>query len=155
MQHLLDRILRQPPVSPEFHVLQYTFLSQIGHRADFRERLATLYEEWRGNLTKGIAADMDRSPGDNHASPRALATLVQAILHGLAMQAAADPMAFDRDEMANLVTEILNTFIGNEAGHSGNGRKKAKASGLPATALKTLQADGSRPLARKPKRGET
>jgi AcrR family transcriptional regulator len=155
VQHLLDRLLRQPPVSPEFHVLQYTFLSQIGHREDFRQRLATLYEEWRTNLAKGIAADVARSPGENHAPPRALATLVQAILHGLAMQAAADPMAFDREEMANLVKEILNNFIGIEAGHSGNGRKKAKASGLPATALKTLQADGSSPLARKPKRGET
>src|ERR1700726_3609801 len=59
--HLLDRLLRQPPVSPEFHVLQYTFLSQIGHREDFRQRLATLYEEWRTNLAKGIAADIAQS----------------------------------------------------------------------------------------------
>src|SRR5947209_8020756 len=57
VEHLLDRLLRQPPLSPEFHVLQYTFLSQIGHREDFRRRLATLYEEWRTNLAAGLAAD--------------------------------------------------------------------------------------------------
>src|SRR6516164_8397130 len=35
VHHLLEQLLRQPPVSPEFHILQYTFLSQIGHREDF------------------------------------------------------------------------------------------------------------------------
>src|SRR5580704_14182994 len=114
--HLLDRLLRQPPVSPEFHVLQYTFLSQIGHREDFRQRLATLYEEWRSNLAKGLALDMARAPGHSSVSPRALATLIQAILHGLAVQAAADPQAFDREEMANLCKEILNSFLGVSAG---------------------------------------
>src|SRR5438445_1104567 len=34
VRHLLQKLLAQPPVSPEFDVLQYTFLSQIGHRAD-------------------------------------------------------------------------------------------------------------------------
>src|SRR5205807_2738103 len=35
IQHLLEKILTQPPVSPEFGGLQYTFLSQMGHREDF------------------------------------------------------------------------------------------------------------------------
>ena len=46
-QYLLEALLTKPPLSPEFHCLQYTFLSQIGYREDFRQRLATLYEEWR------------------------------------------------------------------------------------------------------------
>ena len=41
-QHLMRTILKQSPFGPEFHSLQYTFLSQIGHREDFRQRLATL-----------------------------------------------------------------------------------------------------------------
>src|SRR4051794_30524936 len=45
--HLLESLIGRPPLSPEFHCLQYTFLSQISHRDDFRERLATLYEQWR------------------------------------------------------------------------------------------------------------
>jgi len=112
VQHLLDRLLRQPPVSPEFHVLQYTFLSQIGHREDFRRRLATLYEEWRTNLAKGLAQDIALHPHAPQASSRALATLVQALLHGLAVQAAADPQSFDAEEMANLCKEMLNNYLG-------------------------------------------
>src|SRR6516225_8421885 len=40
VQHLFKAILAQPPISPEFSCLQYTFLSQISHREDFRRRLA-------------------------------------------------------------------------------------------------------------------
>ena len=53
VEHLLTKLLLHPPVSPEFSTLQYTFLSQIGYRADFRQRLATLYEEWRGTRGSG------------------------------------------------------------------------------------------------------
>src|SRR5438067_10974957 len=42
-KHLLETLLGRPAVSPEFECLQYTFLSQIGHREDFRQRLASLY----------------------------------------------------------------------------------------------------------------
>src|SRR6516164_9447702 len=44
-KHLLEKIVGEAPVNPEFGVLQYTFLSHIGHRDDFRQRLASLYEE--------------------------------------------------------------------------------------------------------------
>src|SRR6476619_7432251 len=37
VRHLLEMILAKPPVNPEFGSLQYTFLSQIGHREDFRQ----------------------------------------------------------------------------------------------------------------------
>ena len=40
--------------APEFDALQYTFLSQIGHRDDFRQRLAKLYEEWRGEIREDV-----------------------------------------------------------------------------------------------------
>src|SRR5438552_11420451 len=30
--HLLETLVGRPPLSPEFHCLQYTFLSQISHR---------------------------------------------------------------------------------------------------------------------------
>src|SRR5262245_20923991 len=50
VQHLLDTVPAQPEESPEFHALQYTFLSQIGHRGDFRERLARLYEIGRAHV---------------------------------------------------------------------------------------------------------
>src|SRR5437879_9191107 len=81
VQHLLQKLLTHPPVSPEFGCLQYTFLSQISHRDDFRERLAMLYERWRSGMALGLSADMVRRPAARRVSPRALATLVQAIFH--------------------------------------------------------------------------
>jgi AcrR family transcriptional regulator len=111
VRHLLERLVGQPPVSPEFHILQYTFLSQIGHREDFRRRLATLYEEWRSNLTRGLEADREKVAGARPVSPRALATVVQALLHGLAVQAAADPQAFDRQEVVALCAEMIGAYL--------------------------------------------
>ncbi len=107
---VLGKILQEPPAHPEFGCLQYTFLSQINHRADYRRRLASLYEDWRGQL----AVLLGRSKGRQYSS-RSLASLIQAIFHGLAMQAAADPDAFDRAEMANLCLDLLNNYL-NDAG---------------------------------------
>src|SRR5262249_17993696 len=86
----------------DFHCLQYTFLAEMNHREDFRERLATLYEEWRSNMAAALALDLAKRPAKGPVSPRALATLVQAILHGLVMQRAADPKSFDTEEMMHL-----------------------------------------------------
>jgi len=123
VRHLLAMVLLRPPASPEFHCLQYTFLSQIGHRADFRKRLASLYEEWRGNLTRGMAGELADSPDPPHppADPRLLATLVQALLHGLAMQLAADPAAFDREAMYRLCLDVLGGYL-RPAGQPANSR---------------------------------
>jgi AcrR family transcriptional regulator len=112
VRHLLEAMLTQPPLSPEFNCLQYTFLAQIGHRADFRRRLATLYEEWRGHMAEGLRAELARRPGAPAAPPRALASLVQALLHGLTMQLDADPDAFDREEMLRLCLDVLRPHLG-------------------------------------------
>lgn len=112
MQHLFDALLRCPPVSPEFHALQYTFLSQIGYREDFRRRLASLYEDWRSRMAEGLAADRTHGTTTRTVPPRAMASLTQALLHGLSMQLAADPQAFDRDEMVNLCLDMLGTYLG-------------------------------------------
>src|SRR5262249_48699112 len=96
IEHLFRALLAHPPVSPEFSCLQYTFLSQIAHREDFRERLAMLYEMWRTNMAQGFPEDRRRLRTRRDVPPRTMASLVQAILHGLTMQLAADPQAFDR-----------------------------------------------------------
>jgi AcrR family transcriptional regulator len=111
--HLLDMVLQDPPGNPEFHALQYTFLSQISHREDFRRKLANLYEEWRCNMAEGLKRDVRKHPATRKASPRAMATLVQAILHGLAMQKAADPDAIDTREVAQLCLDVLGTYVWN------------------------------------------
>jgi AcrR family transcriptional regulator len=108
--HFLTTFLLNPPVIPEFNSLQYTFLSQIGHRDDFREKLANLYGEWRDHLAGDVAGDLERRPG-RKASPRTVATLVQAILHGLAIQRAADPDVYDRQEMLDLCLDLLGAYL--------------------------------------------
>ena len=122
VQHLLRTLLTQPSVSPEFACLQYTFLSQISHREDFRQRLATLYESWRSNMALGLSADLAQRPGARQVSSRALATLVQALLHGLTMQRAADPNAFAPEEMMDLCLDVLDRYLWREP-HAGKKRR--------------------------------
>jgi AcrR family transcriptional regulator len=104
----------QPPAAPEFHALQYTFLSQVGHRDDFRRRLADLYEQWRGCMTADFAREGRREQAPA-VSSRTLASFVQALLHGLAIQRVADPGAYDRQEMLTLCLHLLEGFLGKEA----------------------------------------
>lgn len=120
--HLLDKLLARHPVSPEFNCLQYTFLSQMAHREDFRRRLATLHEEWRGTMAAGLARDLVGRRLPVGASSRALASFVQAILHGLTMQLAVNPKAFDRSEMLDLCQDILGSYLGLRK----NGARQAK-----------------------------
>jgi len=103
---VLGKILREPPAHPEFGCLQHTFLSQIGHREDYRRRLANLYEGWRSHL-----ALLLRGSSKRRFSARTVASLIQAIFHGVAMQVAADPDAFDRAEMTNLCLDLLNNYL--------------------------------------------
>lgn len=123
---ILTGILERPAPHPEFHCLQFTFLAQIGHRADFRRRLARLYEEWRGHLAEQLAAELRRRPPVRRVSARSLATLVQAIFHGLAVQSAADPDAFDNEEMVDLCLEVVGNHLWGRP--TGNGRRPAPRS---------------------------
>jgi AcrR family transcriptional regulator len=100
--YVLGMILQEKPLHPEFDVLQYTFLAQISHREDFRQRLASLYELWRGKMTELLS---------NNPRARALATLIQALFHGLAIQHSADPAVVNRDEMIALCLDVLETYL--------------------------------------------
>jgi AcrR family transcriptional regulator len=115
---LLSFLVLHPPDVGEFHSLQYTFLSQIGHREDFRRRLASLYEEWRTHMARDLAEELARRGRKARHSPRALATFIQALLHGLAMQRAADPGAYDRQEMLDLCLDVLGGYLGEAARRS-------------------------------------
>ncbi|MFL5240892.1 MAG: TetR/AcrR family transcriptional regulator [Gemmataceae bacterium] len=108
ISHLLETVLLNPPASPAFSCLQYTFLSQMSHRQDFRERLARLYEEWRTGMAHGLSG---RSDSPLPMAARTMASLVQGILHGLSMQLAADPQAFDREQMLKLCMDVLGVLF--------------------------------------------
>jgi AcrR family transcriptional regulator len=131
LRQFLTFVLLTPPEAPEFHALQYTFLSQIGHREDFRARLASLYEEWRGHMAADLAEGLARRPGGPAVSPRTLATFVQALLHGLAMQRVADPGAYDRQEMLGLCLHVLDGVLRPGAAVNGARRRKARRPNEP------------------------
>jgi AcrR family transcriptional regulator len=111
VQHLMTKVVVEPPVSPEFGGLQYTFLAQSTHREDFRRRLAQLYEEWRSHMSQGLADHLADEQPVRQVSPRAMATVVQALLHGLGVQLAADSNAFDRQEAVELCLNMLSTYV--------------------------------------------
>jgi AcrR family transcriptional regulator len=108
---VLGSILEQPPAHPEFGALQHTFLSQIGHREDFRLRLASLYADWRGHMAQILTEQYARGPDANKFPARSLASLIQAIFHGVAMQVAADPKAVDRVEIVELCLDMLGSYL--------------------------------------------
>jgi AcrR family transcriptional regulator len=111
VRQVLLLVLADPPAHPEFHALQHTFLSQSGHRADFRRKLAELYEDWRSRSAEALKRDLRKRPAVRRVAPRTLATLVQAIFHGLAVQRAADPRAIDTREVIVLCLDILQNYV--------------------------------------------
>ncbi len=111
VRHVLDIVLATPPAHPEFHALQHAFLSQTSHREDFRKRLAGLYEHWRERSIAGLKRDLKKRPAVRKVSPRVLATLVQAIFHGLAVQRAADPPALDTEAVVHLCLDMLSSYL--------------------------------------------
>jgi AcrR family transcriptional regulator len=115
VQKLLKSVLRkQPRLGAEFHALQYTFVAQIAHRDDFREKLAGLFAEWREGIAShwknvGKTAVLNAK----HISGRTVSSFVQALIHGLNVQLAADPDAFDRTEMLELCVSVLAPLFTN------------------------------------------
>jgi AcrR family transcriptional regulator len=125
VQFLLNKLLFEGP-EPTFITLQYTFLAQMGHRPDFRERLARLYAEWRGHMGGSLAEELAEADNPPPAAPRTVASLVQAILHGVVMQLAADPDAFDREEMLALCLDLLTRYVRVRLPASAAGKKKPR-----------------------------
>lgn len=121
IEALLTKLLLKPlPV--DFTQLQYSFLAQTGFREDFRDRLASLYEQWRTHMSGALKQSSSGAIGN----PRLFASFVQALLHGLVMQRQADPNAFDCKAMFRLCMEVLNPLMNRPIA---NGRKTGRAHG--------------------------
>jgi AcrR family transcriptional regulator len=88
----------------DFFSLVYTFLAQMGHREDYRNKLSERYGEWRGFIAADVAGSV---PEPRPVPPQVTASLVQALFHGLGMQLAVDPEAFDRGEMLSACVRLL------------------------------------------------
>lgn len=108
MRGFLTWFIVDPPADPDFHALQHAFLSQVGHRDDFRQRLSNAYENWRRLISEDAAATLPDAPA---VSARTVGSLILAILHGLRTQEMADPGAYDRQEMLTLVLHLLGRYL--------------------------------------------
>ncbi|HJZ55428.1 MAG TPA: TetR/AcrR family transcriptional regulator [Gemmataceae bacterium] len=107
VQHALGRHLGpdEPPApAKDLFSLLYTFMAQMGHREDYRDRLSQTYRGWREHVAKDIAASV---PEPRPVSPTVAASLFQALVHGLTMQLMVDPVAFDRGEMLAACVRFL------------------------------------------------
>ena len=69
-----------------------------------------------------MTGELAHSTSPPAADPRLLGTLVQALLHGLSMQLAADPAAFDREAMLRLCLDLLGGYL-HPAGRPANSRE--------------------------------
>jgi AcrR family transcriptional regulator len=110
MSSLVELFVLMPPRDPAFHSLMYTFLAQMLHREDFRQRLAGLFAEWRGFAAADATVELAGQTAPL-ASARTVASLVQAIIHGLSVQRNVDPEAFDPAEMLQLILHLLGNYL--------------------------------------------
>ncbi|HEY1187310.1 MAG TPA: TetR/AcrR family transcriptional regulator [Gemmata sp.] len=111
LQHGLSRHLDPAwptPAARNLLSLLFTFLAQMGHREEYRKRLAQWYSEWRTFIAADVAGSV---PEPRFASPRVTAALIQALFHGLDVQLMMDPDAFDRAEMLGAVVKLLSPLF--------------------------------------------
>jgi AcrR family transcriptional regulator len=109
VQRLLQTVLKpRSELGREFHALQYTFLAQIAHREDFRQKLAEAFAGWRDGIAAHWADSGKPKRGRaKNGMGETVSAFVQALVHGLTVQLAADPKAFDRAEMLKLCVRVL------------------------------------------------
>jgi AcrR family transcriptional regulator len=109
VQKMLEAVLRPgPEFGQEFHALTYTFLAQIAHREDFRQKLASVFAGWRDAIAAHWTESAKRRKRRaKNVSGRTVSAFVQALVHGLTVQLAADAKAFDRGEMLKLCVGVL------------------------------------------------
>lgn len=112
-RHVLGGHLGLHSVNPyargkDMFSLLYTFLAQMGHREDYRNRLSEMSRTRR----EMIAADIAQSvPEPRPVSPEIASSLLQGLLHGLAVQLMVDPQAFDREEMFEACLKLFGPLF--------------------------------------------
>ena len=93
----------------ELFSLLYTFLSQMGHREDYRNRLSEMSRARQGM----IATDYVQSVAKPlPVMPEIAAGLIQALIHGLSVQLMVDSSAFDRQAMFDACIQLFAPLFG-------------------------------------------
>ena len=97
-----------------FYLLEYTFLAQVGSRPDFGKRLCHLYAEWRDRMGNDMQPDF---PAEKMPD---LMVVIQAFLHGLAIQRLVDPMNINVKSAGQLFSAMIDQFLANSGNASEN-----------------------------------
>ncbi|HET6572171.1 MAG TPA: TetR/AcrR family transcriptional regulator [Fimbriiglobus sp.] len=93
----------------ELFALVHTFMAQVRHREDYREKLAAANAGWRQHLAGDIVSSL---PANHSIPPAVLASVVMALFQGLSGQLAVDPGAFDRAAMLGACLRLLAPLFG-------------------------------------------
>jgi AcrR family transcriptional regulator len=100
----------------QLFALVHTFMAQVYHREDYRQKLAAAHANWREHLASDYATSVPDPPA---VDPQVYASIVMALFQGLGGQLAVDPNAFDRGEMAATCQRLLAPlFAARPAGDS-------------------------------------
>ncbi|OWK36667.1 TetR/AcrR family transcriptional regulator [Fimbriiglobus ruber] len=114
LKHGMTRMLSETatPTEPEarhqLHALVHTFMAQVRHRDDYRQKLATANAGLRAVITSDVAVSVPASP----VPPAVVASIVMALIRGLSDQLAVDPTAFDRQQVADACLLMLAPLFG-------------------------------------------
>jgi AcrR family transcriptional regulator len=124
LEGVLEFLLTQKPRDDEFDCLHYTFLAQMSHREDFRERLAAEYAEGRKHIATDID-DLARQGGVGPEDAKALVAIIHAALTGLIMQINVDPGAIDREGVLRAFKSMILGFMDRDGTRSAPRRGRA------------------------------
>ena len=83
----------------------------MGHRPDYRDKLAEMYRGWREHIAADVASSV---PEPRRVNPRVAASMVQALVQGLEIQLMIDPEAFDRAAMLDACTRLMAPVFAQE-----------------------------------------
>ncbi len=108
-KHVLGVHLGLNPAHPiergkDLFSLLYTFLAQMGHREDYRNRLSEMSRARQGMIATDFAQSV---PEPQRVSPDIAAGLIQALVHGLTVLLMVDPAAFDRQAMYEACIQLF------------------------------------------------
>ena len=109
VKHGMDRMMQgDGSDNSELLSLVHTFMAQVRHRDDYRQKLAAANAGWREHLATDIAASAGPNPT---VDPTVGASIVMALFQGLGGQLAVDPNAFDREAVARTCLKILTPLF--------------------------------------------
>jgi AcrR family transcriptional regulator len=108
-KHVLGVHLGLNPAHPlergkDLFSLLYTFLAQMGHREDYRNRLSQMSRARQGMIATDIAQSVSEP---RPFSPEIVAGLIQSLIHGLTVLLMVDPAAFDRHAMYETCIQLF------------------------------------------------